>query len=64
MTLCEGMSCGTPCVATNVGDIKMLIGDTGRLCRKWARNWQKPGEILILREPEYQTLSTQRAKGL
>lgn len=29
MALCEAMSCGIPCVATNVGDIPMLIENTG-----------------------------------
>lgn len=31
MTLCEAMSCGTPCAATDVGDTGELIGNTGRV---------------------------------
>lgn len=31
--IAEAMSCGIPCIATNVGDCKYLIGNTGTLVR-------------------------------
>lgn len=27
--ICEAMSCGVPCISTNLGDIPFIIGDTG-----------------------------------
>ena len=61
MTLCEAMSCGTPCIATNVGDTAALIGNTGLVVEPndpsaLADAWQT---ILELSDMEYNNLCHQ-----
>ena len=58
MTLCEAMACATPCVATNIGDMAILIGNTGIIVepknpQALADAWQN---ILELSEIEYNQL--------
>ena len=31
--ICEGMSCGVPCIVTDVGDSRIIVGDTGLVVR-------------------------------
>ena len=37
LTVGEAMSCGVPCVVTNVGDSELMVGDNGALFRRAIR---------------------------
>lgn len=61
MILCEAMSCAVPCVATDVGDTTLLIGNTGKVVKpkapqELADAWQ---DILEYSDMEYNRLCNQ-----
>ena len=61
MTLCEAMSCGVPCAATNIGDAEILTGRAGLIVepqdpQALAAAWQY---ILELNKPDYNELGRQ-----
>ncbi len=43
--ICEAMSCGVPCVATDVGECRVLVGDTGKIVAP--RNPQALADALL-----------------
>jgi glycosyltransferase involved in cell wall biosynthesis len=60
MTIGEAMACGVPCVATDVGDTGILIGNTGRVVepknpQALADAWEY---ILNLSNKEYKELGS------
>ncbi len=59
MALCEGMSCGVPCVATRVGDVESLIDNTGKVVEPGNPNALAEAwlSILELGPVEYNELS-------
>ncbi len=58
-TIGEAMSCGIPCVSTNAGDSRSIIGDTGIVVDTGDMQALSRGilEILSLSSDEYETLS-------
>lgn len=58
MTLIEAMACGVPCVSTDVGDAKLILGDHGKVVptRKPSAVLGAVQELLSLSEEDSQTL--------
>jgi glycosyltransferase involved in cell wall biosynthesis len=54
-TIAESMACGTPCVATDSGDLRAIVGDTGAVVA--------PGEPDALAAAVEEVLSRVRAPG-
>lgn len=57
--LTEAMACGVPCVATNIGDVKKIISETGFVVEakqpaSLAEAWQK---LIELKDEEYNLLA-------
>ncbi|NQS71809.1 MAG: glycosyltransferase, partial [Desulfobulbaceae bacterium] len=60
--LAEAMACGTPCVTTDVGDARQIVGDTG-----WAVPPRSPellAQSLCLASEEWQDQSTWKKRQL
>lgn len=61
--VCEFMSCGVPCVVTNVGDSSAIVGDTGRLVARSDPRALAEGILALLKlSPENRSLLGQQAR--
>ena len=52
LSLLEAMSCGVPCVSTDVGGVREVFGDTGQLTAVGNHRQLADAALLVLKDPE------------